>query len=418
MNVQKFVAANTRAALHKVRLTLGEEALILSNREVAEGVEIMAMSAAEVVGRVETRPVGLKPDLQDGATGPAVSPLVEKTAALDQQAGLAKTLIDEIRAMQGMIAGQLTQMQQHEVWQEAGRQHPGLSKLLREFLLAGFSPALARKLLSLLPAKADAQPPHDDLEAGRKWLQAMLIRNLATAKEGQMIAQGGVYALIGPTGAGKTTTTAKLAARAVMHYGAGKVALVTTDSYRIGAHEQLRIYGKILGVPVHAVKDTDDLRVTLLGLAGKSVVLIDTIGMSQRDRQVQEQALMLHGASTHVKKILLLNATSSGDTLDEVVRAYRGDPHGNGAQQVLHGCIMTKIDEAASLGAVLDVLIRHRLTLHYVANGQRVPEDLHAANATYLVHRAFKTLPQQALRGLQEDELSSLMVPADAPRAP
>jgi flagellar biosynthesis protein FlhF len=216
--------------------------------------------------------------------------------------------------------------------------------------------------------------------------------------ETAMLDAGGVFALMGPTGAGKTTTTAKLAARFVVRHGAEKLALLTTDSYRIGGHEQLRIYGKILGVTVHAVRDAADLRVTLSELRHKHTVLIDTVGMSQRDQAVAEQVEMLCEAGKPVKRLLLLNATSHGDTLNEVVEAYQ--------KRGLDGCILSKIDEAASLGPALDCAIRHQLNVHYLATGQRVPEDLHIANRQYLIHRAFKTRPLSSHWELEESELA------------
>jgi flagellar biosynthesis protein FlhF len=179
--------------------------------------------------------------------------------------------------------------------------------------------------------------------------------------------------------------------------------LLTTDGYRIGAHEQLRIYGRILGVQVHAVRDAAELRRILGELAAKHMVLIDTIGMSQRDRLVAEQAAMLEQAG-EVRRLLLLNATSRGDTLDDVVRAY-----GRGAGSELAGAILSKVDEALSLAPALDALIRHRLELFYVANGQRVPEDLHLPNRAYLLHRALRGLPEQSPHRLVGDEAGLLL---------
>jgi flagellar biosynthesis protein FlhF len=202
---------------------------------------------------------------------------------------------------------------------------------------------------------------------------------------------------MGPTGVGKTTTTAKLAARCVMRHGAGKLALITTDGYRIGGFEQLRIYGKILGVMVHSVKDEADLRIALAELKNKHTVLIDTAGASQRDQMVAEQVAMLSGADTPVKRILCMSATSTGETLNEVVRAYKG----NG----LAGAIITKLDEAATIGSVLDVIIRQKLQLQYIANGQRVPEDLHLARPNFLIDRAFKMKRETAPFQYQDDEL-------------
>ncbi len=237
------------------------------------------------------------------------------------------------------------------------------------------------------------------------WVKSAADRSLLTINsDSDIVDRGGVYALVGPTGVGKTTTTAKLAARCVLRHGASKVALVTTDGYRIGAHEQLRIYGRILGVSVHLVKDADELKQTLLDLQHKHMVLVDTMGMSQRDRMVGEQLAMFD--HSHVKRLLLLSATGRGDTLDDVVRAYSGPD--------IAGCILSKVDEASSLATALDVIIRHGLRLHYVSNGQRVPEDLHLPNRAYLLHRAFRDVPEVSPHRLDGLEPGLLMASAGA----
>ncbi|WBS01797.1 flagellar biosynthesis protein FlhF [Pseudoduganella sp. SL102] len=281
-------------------------------------------------------------------------------------------MMSELRAMRGMMETQLAELS----WGSTQQREPHKAAVLRELLAAGFSTTLARRLLEKLPAGRGA-------DEALRWIRTVLARNIAAiANEDALIERGGVFALVGPTGVGKTTSTAKLAARCVMRHGPEKLALITTDAYRIGAHEQLRIYGKILGVMVHSVKDEADLRIALKELRNKHTVLIDTVGVSQRDQMVTEQVAMLQGTDVDVKRLLCLNATSTQETLTEVVRAYQGSG--------LAGCIVTKLDEAASLGNVLDVVIRQKLQLFYVSNGQRVPEDLHLAQPAELVERAFR----------------------------
>ena len=263
------------------------------------------------------------------------------------------------------------------------------SKILSAMLTAGFSPGLSKQLVDNIPAK------QNEADA-KKWVQSVLLKNLDTiTKEEEMLDKGGVYAIVGPTGVGKTTTTAKLAARYVMKHGTDKIGLITTDSYRIGGHEQLRIYGKILGVMVHSVKDEADLKIALRELKNKHMILIDTVGVSQRDKMVEEQIAMLSNKQLNIKKLLCLNATNTGDTLMDVIKAYKG--------QGLSGCVMTKIDEAITLGNVLDVMIREKLKLHYVTNGQRVPEDIHLPHKQQLVHRTFS-------RGMAKDSPFQLPV--------
>ena len=285
------------------------------------------------------------------------------------------TVMHELSSMRDMMEEHFAGL----LWGDRQRRSPNHAALTKRLFAAGFSAQLVRMVI-------DNMPEIEHAEASMQWVQQVLENNLPVMdSEESMMNRGGVFALMGPTGVGKTTTTAKLAARCVMRFGASKVALLTTDSYRIGAHEQLRIFGKILGVSVHAVKDAADLQLALSELRNKHIVLIDTIGMSQRDRTVSDHIAMLCGAGHPVQRLLLLNATSHGDTLNEVVQAYQSTPD----QPPLAGCILTKLDEATNLGGVLDTVIRYKLPVHYVSTGQKVPENLYVATKRFLIKSAF-----------------------------
>jgi len=204
-----------------------------------------------------------------------------------------------------------------------------------------------------------------------------------------MIDRGGVFALLGPTGVGKTTTAAKLAARCVVKFGAKSLGLITIDSYRVGAEDQLRAYGKILGVTVHTARDAQSLADLIALMRDRHLVLIDTVGMGQRDSRLGELMQMLK--SPAIEPVLFLNASAQAETLDDVVRCY-GGPRPRQGRKV----IVSKLDEAVKYGFVLDCAIRHKLSIQCLTNGQRVPEDLHPANAQYLVHRALRPQAAQA----------------------
>ncbi|HYD61027.1 MAG TPA: flagellar biosynthesis protein FlhF [Noviherbaspirillum sp.] len=426
MNVRKFSAKTSRDAWRQVREALGPDAVILSNRTINGMVEILALAPEDMSALAE--PVIEKPAKQPLSEStlavfgvkrqPEAAPQATPQAApaafgagrpidSDQAANLADALaasrstpqtrerssadisevMSELRAMRGMLESQLAEI----AWSGQQKREPIKANVMRELLSAGFSASLARYVTQKLPAS-------EKTDNGLSWVKSVLARNLnVVGNENEILEKGGVYALVGPTGVGKTTTTAKLAARCVMRHGAGKLALITTDGYRIGGYEQLRIYGKILGVMVHSVKDETDLRIALEELKSKHTVLIDTVGMGQRDKMVAEQIAMLSGTDAKVKRLLCMSATSTGETLNEVVRSYQGGG--------LAGCIITKLDEAATVGNVLDVLIRQKLNLYYVANGQRVPEDLHVPNQHYLIDRAFKLKRETAPFQYQDDEL-------------
>ena len=397
MNIKKFTAPSSREALRHVRMTLGEDAVILSNRNVDGKIEILAMnddSAREIpTEKARTNLLDDAPQFvpqfsrndRNRRSDPAN---FGDSVAPETQLEL-NSMMSEIRSMRGMLEEKMSEIS----WLNTQQRAPFKSDVMRELLAAGFSASLARHLVEKLPEHEQNQ------QSSLEWIKSVLVRNLSSIdNEGEILEKGGVYALVGPTGVGKTTTTAKLAARCVMRHGPSKLALITTDAYRIGAYEQLRIYGKILGVMVHSVKDEADLRIALAELKNKHTVLIDTVGVSQRDKMVAEQVAMLSGTNVDVKRLLCVNATSTGETLSEVVRAYRGTG--------LAGCILTKLDEAATIGGALDIIIRQKLQMYYVASGQRVPEDLHVANKLYLIDRAFKLKRETSAYLHKNDELS------------
>jgi len=418
---RKFIATTSREALRLAREALGAEAMVLTNRVLADGVEIVAMAPDEVEQVLEQA----APEAPVAALAPVVpvapaAPAVPEMPAMREQpvariaapvpapqpapapAAPTDSVLSELHSMRGMIEEQLASV----VWNDKQRRDPMRGRLLRTLLGAGFSARLSKAMLEHLPA-------NQSYAQGMAFVRSELIRTLPVLEnEDALLAQGGVYALMGPTGVGKTTTTAKLAARCVMRFGADKLALVTTDSYRIGAYEQLRIYGQILNVPVYAVKDAADLHLVLEDLRDKHMVLIDTVGMSQRDRAVSDQIAMLCSSHRPVKRLLLLNAASHGDTLNEVVHAYR---HGDASSgSALAGCIFTKVDEATHPGALIDTVIRHRLPVHYISSGQKVPENLMPAERAQLVDSVFQARSHSALFVPGESDLQDKPAGADA----
>jgi flagellar biosynthesis protein FlhF len=263
---------------------------------------------------------------------------------------------------------------------EQMQRHPRQASLSQRLLEAGFSPALIRKLVEHLP------PQTNDEMA---WAGTVLQRNLLTDEGGPVLEDvGGVYALIGATGVGKTTSTAKIAAAFATRYGAAHLGLITLDAYRMAAHEQLRAYGRILGVPVHSAHDRASLDDLLELLSGKKLVLIDTAGMAQRDERTAELLEML--SHRMIQRILVLNAGAQGETVEDVMQGY--------AANRCRGAIISKIDEAAKIAPTLDALIRHKLRVLGVANGQRVPEDFHRLSSTALIQRALRVTPNPAWR--------------------
>ncbi|MFM2121147.1 MAG: hypothetical protein RL722_2615 [Pseudomonadota bacterium] len=293
-------------------------------------------------------------------------------------------MMKELRAMKGMIEERFGALAFMERMQKSPRQ----AQLAARLMECGFSPALIRKLVDSLP-----EDSADELS----WAAGVLQRNLVTAENDLPLEdQGGVYALVGSTGVGKTTSTAKLAAAFATKHGAANLGLITLDAYRLGAHEQLRAYGRILGVPVHTAHDRVALEDLLELLAGKRLVLIDTAGLAQRDTRTRELLEMLSHRS--IQRLLVVNAAAQGETIEDVLTAYK-------AQSGV-GVVLSKLDEAVKLGPALDAVIRQRAKIVAVANGQRVPEDWHRLTAQALVHRALRSTGTQAAWKVDTQEVN------------
>jgi flagellar biosynthesis protein FlhF len=284
--------------------------------------------------------------------------------------GEVPQLLAELREVKAMLGRQVDSA----TWLGGGSARSARARRSHKLLDAGLSPGLVRYLVEHMPEDLSLEQEHP-------WLEKALARNCKKSSIiPELLNDGGMCALVGPTGVGKTTTIAKLAARAVLHRGAACVALVTLDNFRVGAFEQLSVYGRLLGVSVHQAKDRTSLALLLAQLQDKKTVLIDTVGVSTQDDKLQE---LLHSLELpRVKKIFVASAAAQGDTIDRALKAHRvekGNP-----------IILTKLDEIERLGPAIDCMLRHGLSIAGLTNGQRVPEDWHAPDPHYLAREALR----------------------------
>jgi flagellar biosynthesis protein FlhF len=393
MKMKRYFAPDMRQAIRKVREDQGPDAVILSNRRINGGVEIIAavdydqalVNRALGLGESETPATGnVRPSRPAPASGgnrkSRATPKEQWHAASlyargeDGSASPMEKIEDEIKALRNILESPLLQFG----WGEMRRVQPLKANLLKRLMALGLAPELCRQIADQVMAGGGT---------GDVWAESL--RQLADevpVADDDILSEGGVVALVGPTGVGKTTTVAKLAARFALRHGRRHVALVTTDSYRIGAHEQLRTYGRILGIPVQTAGDRDELQAVLNHARDRKLVLIDTAGVSQRDLNLMERLATLNLGDQRIRNYLVLSATGQRVLQREVISAFR--------KAGLHNCIITKIDEAGSLGGVLSVLVEHQLPAAYVGDGQKVPDDLHPARAEKLVRHAVELMQQ------------------------
>lgn len=335
-------------------------------------------------------------------SAPLVEPVSVEPVRPAQPEGESRVLA-ELQSMRDMLRQQIATLATKPAPEAVPPTAPA-TRVMTRLLTAGFSVEVARRIASHVPQ-------HVDVVQAETWLNEVLAHNVRCAdaaegiveRAGQPGTPGQIFALVGPTGVGKTTTVAKLAARFAVRHGTSALGLITLDAYRVAAPEQLRAYGRILGTPVHLAQDSATLRELLSTMVHKRLVLIDTCGVSQRDERLAEMLDLLatSGTATRpIQRVLLLNSASHAETLDETARAWRA--------QDCTGAILTKLDEATRIGGSLDASLRHRLTLLGVTNGQRVPEDWHAANSKLLAHLALK--PAAQLFELADEEGAALVL--------
>ncbi len=388
MKIKRYQADSMRAALALVRSEQGTDAVILSSRRTDAGIEVIAAVDYDAALFAEA-----KRPRQSSAAGPATptSPVTLISPAASDAAPASKSIASqisesapiptlrhvvskedpaygamhrEIQDMRRILESGLADL----AWAGKRNSDPLQTRVLEELTAMDIAPDVARAIAALAPKSTTLENP-DHIPMALLCKQLRVVNDLTTV-------MGGVTALVGPTGAGKTTTIAKLAARWCMQHGAHDIAFISADGYRIGAREQLLTYARILGVPMHVANSGGELAAVLGRLGSKRLVLIDTAGMGARDLRLAEQLGAIQQGASHARVLLTLPAHSEGQTLDEIVRAFE--------PVVPAACILTKVDEAACLGPVLSTTLRHKLKIAYICNGQRVPEDLHAAQTKRL----------------------------------
>ena len=393
MKMKRYFAADSRQALRELREDQGPDAVILSNRRVSGGVEIIA--ALDYDEAMINSSLGNPEEL---STTSSASPShdnapefvqytdrhstqtmlsdIDDGHGSDEESSALNKIQDELKGLRDIMEAPLMQF----AWGETGRVQPLYASLLKQLMTLGLSSKLSQSI-----AKRTANQGLNK----HSWLESLkLLAKLVPINNDDILTNGGIVSLIGPTGVGKTTTIAKLAARFALKHGRRGITLITTDNYRIGAHEQLRTYGRILGVPVHVASDNDELKNLLKESQEKpgehKLTLIDTAGVCQKDARLSEQLTTLNIRGMDIENYLVLSATGQMNLQDDVIRAF--------SQVKLQGCMLTKIDEAASLGEIISVLIQHELPLHFVCDGQKVPDDLHQARGQLLVKEAVKLM--------------------------
>lgn len=387
MKVKKYFAADMRQALNLARQEQGPDVVILGNRKVLGGVELIAAEdydealfvGDDLAKKIKQTGTNMQDNRQENESalpdpGQTYSPPedTDENSMFWSREPSLDLMQQEISSLRKLLEQQMSGL----AWGDVGRKHPLWAGLLRKLADLGISPAISREIVEQIPENYG-------LEQAWRTTLALLSYRIPIYHD-NILSQDSVIAFAGATGAGKTTTVAKIAARYVLEHSASDVVLATLDSYRVGGREQLSSYAKILGIPLRVIHNKNDMSDLLAQFYGRKLILIDTAGLSPQDVRRREQIELLSSAEYPIQLCLVLSAASQVVTLKQIINVHR----------ILQPqiCVLTKLDEASSLGGVLSVVIDEQMKIAYQCAGQQVPEDLQRAEATDLIARSMSLL--------------------------
>jgi flagellar biosynthesis protein FlhF len=350
MKTQTFVANDIRQALAMAREAMGSDAIVVSTRRVGDKTEVVASSEA-----VST-PTQVNTARETPTPGIALN---------DQHvSSIISVIQDEVNRLREVFQSEL----QHIGWREMANKQPIRFELVRRLVICGFSRHAAGSLVDkILPCKS--------IDQGWAALKLSLKKYIPVSPS-DMVMDGGIFALIGSTGVGKTTTAAKLAGQFAKQHGYRNVAFVSMDKFKIGGHEQLVSLGTMFGIPVQPVSNPEEMERTLHSLSSKKLIIIDTAGVSQRDKNLNSQLGMLR-VNVPIKPLLVIPATSRTGIIKETIDFFSSISPS--------AAIVTKVDEADCIAPILANIIVSRLPLAYLSHGQNVPEDITAATSEMII---------------------------------
>lgn len=396
MRIKKYFAKNIKEAIRLVRDDQGADAVILSNKRVKGGVEIVAAvdydMPEEINNEAPSKEATSVFDVYEERARNSMSTEEYQVSAslhnninstsVDRKKAHTTDMIDEtsvnesskiheiegeIKAIRGLLESQLSKM----AWRNSKESEPWKAELIKDLSEIGFSRDVILKVVSRMPGSINKK---------QCWRTALTILDrMINIGFDDVLTYGGVHALIGPTGVGKTTTIAKLASRFLMKHGPSSVALVSIDNHKVAAYEHLATYSKILGVTVRKAGTKNELEDILAELSSKRLILIDTAGFSQYDKKINHLDSMLKTDHVNISKTLVLPATSSGLVSRDIVKRY--------SLLRYESMILTKVDEAPNIGPVLSEIIESSVPVTYICDGQQVPENIRNARSSDLISK-------------------------------
>ena len=371
MDMKRFHEKNMHSALQKIREELGDNAVIISSNQNSSGVEVVAATDYEAVANGDyVQNIDAYKNSSAGMNDRVVESDKYKSDKQVTHEIDAALIQEEISQLRGIIESQTELIS----WRKIIARNSSTRKLLQKLSISGFGFNLSKELLTAVNNIKNYDDAWKQIENS--------LKNKISVSQESVIDTGGIVALVGPTGVGKTTTIAKIAARYAMKHGSNDVAMISTDHYRIGAHDQISIYGSILNIPVVTVNNQSEFQKALNIVKNKKLVLIDTAGLSQRDPRVSEITSTLSKFSHELTTYLVISANSQLCVQKEAINNFMTDS--------LSGVVVSKTDEASQIGGILTALIEQSLPIVFETTGQRVPEDINRPSQEEILSKALE----------------------------
>lgn len=364
MRLKTYTVNNISQAIPLIKRDLGEDALILNTKKVKTGgfLGLFKQEKLEIIAAVDTNLSEKKRNIESIST--ESQPFEKIEGAVESESENSPTKKDENLEE---LMSELKSLKQFMFQSIDEERLPGVLKGLKTKLNdQGITVEVQSELLGKLMLVLDQHPSYSK-DKIHTLARKEIIKLINAHKKRPSRRKVDIICFIGPTGVGKTTTIAKIAADYLLNEDK-RVGLITSDTYRIAAVEQLKTYSSILNIPIRVVESSDDLTAAIDDLCDCDIILMDTAGRNYQQKQYIDDLKLMLPETKKIQINLVLSLTSKYEDMKKIIDNFQTIE--------MDQLILTKKDETSSSGAILNLIYHYSIPIRYIANGQNVPDDI------------------------------------------